>query len=85
MTEGVDERVDKGILQWSCSVEQMEDDRITKRVYTGECAGSLVAQWVGHVRGGYIYYYYNLGSISQQAALWALYHRGRQRRVKDQT
>ena len=30
-------------------------------------------------------YYYYSGSISQQAALQALHHRGRQRRVKDQT
>ena len=31
------------------------------------------------------YYYYYLGSISQQAALQALNHYGRQRRVKDRT
>ena len=34
------ERIDKGVLQWFGHVERMEKDRIAKRVYVGECAGS---------------------------------------------
>ena len=37
--KGVDERIDEGLLQWFGIVERMED-RIAKRVYVGECAGS---------------------------------------------
>ena len=40
MTKRVDERIDEGDLQWFCHVERMESDRIAKRVYVGECAGS---------------------------------------------
>ena len=35
---GVDERIDEGFLQWFGHVERMENDRIGKRVYVGECA-----------------------------------------------
>ena len=47
MKKGVDERIDEVILQWFGHMEGMENDRITKRVYVGECAGShsLVKQW----------------------------------------
>ena len=38
--EGVDERIDEGVLWSSGHVERMEIDRIAKRVYVGECAGS---------------------------------------------
>ena len=38
--KGLDERIDKGILQWFGDVERVENDRISKRVYVGECAGS---------------------------------------------
>ena len=40
MTKEVDERIDEGFLRWFGHVEKMENDRITKRVYVGECAGS---------------------------------------------
>ena len=40
MTKGVDERIDEGILWCFCHVERMEKDRITKRGYVGESAGS---------------------------------------------
>ena len=40
VTKGVDEKIDKGVLQWSGHVERMENERITKRVYVGECADS---------------------------------------------
>ena len=40
VTKGVDERIDEGVLRWFCHVERMENDRIAKRVYVGECAGS---------------------------------------------
>ena len=37
--KGMDENI-KGVLQWFGHVERMEIDRIAKRVYIGECAGS---------------------------------------------
>ena len=40
VTKGVDERIDKGVLRWFGPVERMEKERIAKRVYVGECAGS---------------------------------------------
>ena len=40
VTKGVHERIDEGVLQWFGHVEKMEKDRITKRVYVGECASS---------------------------------------------
>ena len=41
MRKGLDERIDEGVLWWWFGqVERMERDRITKRVYVGECAGS---------------------------------------------
>ena len=40
MTKGVDERSEEGVLQWFGHVERMEKERIAKRVYVGECAGS---------------------------------------------
>ena len=39
MKKGVNERIDEGVLQWFGGVERMENDRIAKRVYLGECAG----------------------------------------------
>ena len=38
--KGLDERIDEGILRWFHHVERMGNDRIAKRVYVGECAGS---------------------------------------------
>ena len=40
MMKGVDESIDEGVLQWFSHVERIEKDKITKRVYLGECAGS---------------------------------------------
>ena len=39
VTKGVGEKID-GVLRWFFYVEKMENDRIAKRVYVGECAGS---------------------------------------------
>ena len=36
----MDERIDEGVLRWFGRVERMENDRIAKRVYLEECAGS---------------------------------------------
>ena len=36
----LDERVDEGVLRWLGHVDRMERDRIGKKVYVGECAGS---------------------------------------------
>ena len=38
--KGLDERIDESVLRWFGHVERMERDRIAKRVYVGECAGS---------------------------------------------
>ena len=38
--KGLDERIEEGVLRWFGHVERMERDRIAKRVYIGECAGS---------------------------------------------
>ena len=38
--KGVDERMDEGFLRRFGHVERMENDRIAKRVYVGEYAGS---------------------------------------------
>ena len=40
VTNRVDERIDKNVVRWFCHVEIMENDRVAKRVYVGECAGS---------------------------------------------
>ena len=37
---GVRKGLDEGVLRWFGHGERMERDRITKRVYVGECAGS---------------------------------------------
>ena len=39
MTKGVDEKIDESVLGWFDHVERMENDRIAKSVYVGECAG----------------------------------------------
>ena len=39
-TKGKDERVDEGVQRWFSHVERRENDRIAKRVYVGESAGS---------------------------------------------
>ena len=38
--KGIDEKIDEGVIRWFSHVERMENDRITKRVYVGKCAGS---------------------------------------------
>ena len=38
--KGVNGRIDEGVFQWFDHVERLENDRITKRVYVRECAGS---------------------------------------------
>ena len=40
VTNGVDEKIDEGVLRWLDHVERIENDRIAKRVYIGDCAGS---------------------------------------------
>ena len=39
-TNGVDEKIDEGVLRWFGLMERMENYRIAKRVYVGGCAGS---------------------------------------------
>ena len=33
-----DERIDEDVLWWFSHVERMENDRIAKSIYVGECA-----------------------------------------------
>ena len=40
MKKGLDERIGEGVLRWFGHVERIENDRIPKRVYVGESAGS---------------------------------------------
>ena len=40
VTKGLDEKIDEGVLRWLGHVERMGNDRIAKRVYVGERAGS---------------------------------------------
>ena len=43
VTKGLDEKIDKGVLQWFSHVERMENNRIAKRVYVG--SGSVGRPW----------------------------------------
>ena len=57
MKKGLDERIDEGVLRWFGHGERMERDKIAKRVYVGECAGSrsvgrLRKRWVDTVKEG---------------------------------
>ena len=40
MMKGVDERIVEDFLQCFSHVERIENDKIAKKVYVGECAGS---------------------------------------------
>ena len=40
MRNGLDERIDEFVIWWFGHGERMDRDRIVKRVYVGECAGS---------------------------------------------
>ena len=40
VTKGVDEKIDESVLRWFGHVERMENDRVAKRVYVGECTFS---------------------------------------------
>ena len=53
--KGADERINEGILWWFGLVERMENDRIAKRAYVGECAGNhllgrLWKRWINTVK-----------------------------------
>ena len=43
MAKGVDERIEEDVFHWFSHVESMENDRIAKRLYVGEFAGSTSA------------------------------------------
>ena len=51
VTKGIDERFDESVLRWFGHVKRMENDRIAKRAYAGEYAGS---HSVGRPRKRYI-------------------------------
>ena len=43
LAKGMDERIKEDVLHWFSHVERMENDRIAKRFYVGEFAGSSSA------------------------------------------
>ena len=55
VTKDVDQKIDEGVLQWFGHVERIENDRIAKRVYVGQCAGSRSVgrtrkRWIDNVK-----------------------------------
>ena len=53
--KGLDKRIDEGVLWWFAHMERMENDKIGKRVYVGECAGThsvgrLPKRWIDTVK-----------------------------------
>ena len=55
VTMGEDETIHEVFLRWLGHVERMEDDRIAKRIYEGECTGSRSVsrpqkRWIGTVK-----------------------------------
>ena len=38
--KGMDKKTDEGILRWFSYVQKMENNRIDKKIYVGESAGS---------------------------------------------
>ena len=48
----VDERIDEGVLRWFGHLKRMENDRVAKRVYVGECTGSRFVgrPWIDTMR-----------------------------------
>ena len=58
LTKGLDEHIDESVLRLFYYVERMENDRMAKRVYVGECAGSrsmvrLQKGWIDTVKNCY--------------------------------
>ena len=49
VTKGVDEKID-GVLRWFGHVERIENGRIAKRIYVGECAGRSRKRWINTVK-----------------------------------
>ena len=45
-SEGLDERIDEGVLRWFGHMERMERDKIAERVYVGERACSRLIDTV---------------------------------------
>ena len=58
MKKGVDER---GIPPWYGHVERMENDRIAKKIYVGECIGS---------RFSAMKYFFNKRGLSCKQGEW---------------
>ena len=55
VTKGIEENIDEGVFRRFSYVERMENDRIAKRVYVGECAvspsvGRLRNRWIDTVK-----------------------------------
>ena len=55
MAKGVNKNFNEGVLRWFGHVERMENNRIAKRVYKGECARSCSVgrqrkRWINTVK-----------------------------------
>ena len=51
--KGLDGKIDGGVLRWFDHVERLEGDRIARRIYVGECAGSHSVgrpRWIDNVK-----------------------------------
>src|SRR5678815_2984301 len=53
--KGVNERINESTLRWFGHVERMNDSRLDKRMYSGECAvnrpaGRPKKKWIGSVK-----------------------------------
>ena len=53
--KGLDQRIDKDMLRWFGHAERMENERIAKKIYVGECVSSRSVgrprkRWIGTVK-----------------------------------
>src|SRR5678816_785926 len=53
--KGVNERINESMLRWFCHVERMNESRLVKRMYSGECVGNQPAgrpkkKWIESVK-----------------------------------
>ena len=73
VTKGVDERIDEGVLRWFGHGERMENDRIAKWVFVGECVGS---RSVGRTRKRWIDTVQQARRIVHDRSVWREFVRG---------
>ena len=84
MKKGVDENIDEGVLRWFSHAERMENDRIVKRDYVGECAGSRSLgrprkRWIDTVKDCLKNRVLNVRQVSRMVhdkSVWRVFVRG---------